>query len=139
MVFPPRDFKSLASAYSATTAYNSYKTSNLVFHKSFRQESNLQPADYKSATLPIVLQKHILSVWGGGERNRTFDLAVTPETALPLSHNPQKPKKDGSLTRCLFYNQYSFITNGGCILRRILQLIHPLPNLMDDTPLPTTK
>ena len=66
MVFPPRDFKSLASAYSATTAYNSYKTSNLVFHKSFRQESNLQPADYKSATLPIVLQKHILSVGGGG-------------------------------------------------------------------------
>ena len=100
--FQPRDFKSRASASSATPAATNgagdgnrthvtslegwRSTIELHPHNakwSWREELNPQPADYKSAALPIELHQRIN---GASERNRTTDTGIFSPLLYQLSY-----------------------------------------------------
>ena len=77
------------------------------FHKiagsnfwSWWSESNQQPADYKSAALPIELHQH--NIFGGLGRNRTTDTEIFSLLLYRLSYQAKKNgDSDGDRTHDL--------------------------------------
>ena len=62
---------------------------NLIFIKwSWRLESNPQPADYKSAALPIELRQR--NSYGASGRNRTTDTGIFSPLLYRLSYRGKK-------------------------------------------------
>ena len=56
---------------------------------SWRLESNPQPADYKSAALPVELRQHI-KFFGASGRNRTTDTGIFSPLLYRLSYRGKK-------------------------------------------------
>ena len=59
---------------------------------SWREESNSQPADYKSAALPIELHQHEN---GASERNRTTDTGIFSPLLYQLSYRGNMATRRG--------------------------------------------
>ncbi len=72
---------------------------------SWRTESNHQPADYKSAALPIELRQHTYLfisnlIYGGHNRARTYDPLLVRQVLSQLSYAPIK-------LCCLYCEKYN--------------------------------
>ena len=63
---------------------------DIKFLWSWRLESNPQPADYKSAALPVELRQHILNFNGASGRNRTTDTGIFSPLLYRLSYRGKK-------------------------------------------------
>ena len=89
---PPKsvtaDLQSAPFGRSGTYPYIIFLRFRDFYIWSWRLESNPQPADYKSAALPIELRQH--NSYGASGRNRTTDTGIFSPLLYRLSYRGKK-------------------------------------------------